>query len=218
MQVAGAPVDNGVPTKGGAAEQSDTCSGERPPTSPAAASEQGDDSCDEQRRCSIDLNGRVLEMTARTGRERQRYAEGGQRLVCGCIPVRALEDGKWEVMMVTSRRGNGLIFPKGGWETDETAEEAAARESWEEAGVRGVLTNLGHFEFLSKSQTAAGRGEGKSLAHVFVMHVAEEHNIWPERECRERSWWAPQDAIERCHHSWMQDALRKWACQQQVAV
>lgn len=28
---------------------------------------------------------------------------------------------------------------QGGWETDESVEEAAGRESWEEAGVRGVL-------------------------------------------------------------------------------
>ena len=39
--------------------------------------------------------------------------------------------------MVSNRHTHGLIFPKGGWETDETAEEAAARESMEEAGVRG---------------------------------------------------------------------------------
>ena len=30
-------------------------------------------------------------------------------------------------------------FPKGGWEEDESAREAAARETVEEAGVRGVL-------------------------------------------------------------------------------
>jgi len=41
--------------------------------------------------------------------------------------------------MVNSKHGDGLIFPKGGWETDESAEEAAARESMEEAGVRGHL-------------------------------------------------------------------------------
>ena len=28
---------------------------------------------------------------------------------------------------------------QGGWETDETVEEAACRESLEEAGVRGIL-------------------------------------------------------------------------------
>lgn len=32
-----------------------------------------------------------------------------------------------------------LIYLQGGWESDETVEEAACREALEEAGVRGVL-------------------------------------------------------------------------------
>jgi diphosphoinositol-polyphosphate diphosphatase len=44
--------------------------------------------------------------------------------------------------MITSQRGEGLLFPKGGWETDETVEEAACREALEEAGVRGLLQVL----------------------------------------------------------------------------
>lgn len=34
------------------------------------------------------------------------------------------------------------FFHQGGWETDETAEEAACREAYEEAGVRGDLKVL----------------------------------------------------------------------------
>jgi diphosphoinositol-polyphosphate diphosphatase len=41
--------------------------------------------------------------------------------------------------MISSSRGNGWVFPKGGWELDETAEAAAKRETVEESGVRGVL-------------------------------------------------------------------------------
>jgi 8-oxo-dGTP pyrophosphatase MutT (NUDIX family) len=32
-----------------------------------------------------------------------------------------------------------FCFHKGGWETDESAEEAACREAFEEAGVQGEL-------------------------------------------------------------------------------
>ncbi|RVW92994.1 Nudix hydrolase 16, mitochondrial [Vitis vinifera] len=42
-----------------------------------------------------------------------------------------------EVLMINSPSGPGLLFPKGGWENDETVEEAAIREAIEEAGVRG---------------------------------------------------------------------------------
>ncbi|KAF8022197.1 hypothetical protein BT93_G2365 [Corymbia citriodora subsp. variegata] len=44
-----------------------------------------------------------------------------------------------EVLMINSTSGSGLLFPKGGWENDETVEEAAVREAIEEAGVKGDL-------------------------------------------------------------------------------
>jgi diphosphoinositol-polyphosphate diphosphatase len=65
-----------------------------------------------------------------------------------CIPFRYVnsdKDGNSEsgkviqVLMISSSSGPGLLFPKGGWENDETVREAAAREAVEEAGVRGIL-------------------------------------------------------------------------------
>ncbi|XP_038992202.1 nudix hydrolase 16, mitochondrial-like [Hibiscus syriacus] len=89
----------------------------------------------------------MSDLVARTGRLQQRY-EAGFRLVAGCIPFRygnsnETDDVKFgkvvEVLMITSTSGPGLLFPKGGWENDETVEEAAVREAIEEAGVRGDL-------------------------------------------------------------------------------
>ncbi|KAK9790526.1 hypothetical protein WJX73_010660 [Symbiochloris irregularis] len=80
---------------------------------------------------------------ARQGRELQRYGSNGERLVAGCIPVRIIKPGtteqRVEILLISSRGGDGLVIPKGGWETDETVEDAAARETVEEAGVRGQL-------------------------------------------------------------------------------
>ncbi|KAL6136005.1 hypothetical protein ACLB2K_061307 [Fragaria x ananassa] len=83
---------------------------------------------------------------ARTGRRRQRY-ENNLRLVSGCIPYRITEDmndedhsssshieNKIQVLMVSSPDRDDLVFPKGGWEDDETVLEAASREAFEEAG------------------------------------------------------------------------------------
>ena len=44
-----------------------------------------------------------------------------------------------EVLLISSRKGKGHVFPKGGWEEDEGLSEAAMRETVEEAGVRGEL-------------------------------------------------------------------------------
>ncbi|CAL9069466.1 unnamed protein product, partial [Musa banksii] len=94
----------------------------------------------------------MSDLVARTGRHQQRY-EAGCRLVSGCIPFRYrncddTSDAKpdpekeVEVLMINSPSGPGLLFPKGGWENDETVEEAAVREALEEAGVRGDIVEL----------------------------------------------------------------------------
>ncbi|CAM9727892.1 unnamed protein product [Choristocarpus tenellus] len=106
---------------------------------------------------------------ARSGRQLQRY-DGSTRLVAGCLPV--LPDGK--VVLVCNKRRDGWILPKGGWESDETAEQAAAREAYEEAGVRGAVgRSLGSHHILS----SAGNS---SRLEAFVLHVSEVLDVWPE--------------------------------------
>ena len=111
------------------------------------------------------------------------------------------------MLMVTNKHNDSLIFPKGGWETDETAAEAAARETMEEAGVRGDTSPLGDFAFDSKMK------DGKKtpcVCSVFVMNVTEEMEVWPESNARKRRWCAPPAAVAACKHQWMRDALRVW--------
>ncbi|CAA2962338.1 nudix hydrolase 16, mitochondrial-like, partial [Olea europaea subsp. europaea] len=102
----------------------------------------------------------MSELVARTGRQQQRYKDG-YRLIAGCIPFKCSNDVEEnggdpskkivEVLMINSNRGPGLLFPKGGWENDETAEQAALREAMEEAGVHGDLVHfLGDYPFKSK--------------------------------------------------------------------
>ena len=62
---------------------------------------------------------------------------------CRSIPVRfkpGVEGPEGvQVLLISSRKGKGHVFPKGGWEEDEGLSEAAMRETVEEAGVRGEL-------------------------------------------------------------------------------
>lgn len=71
---------------------------------------------------------------ARQGRDNQRW-DDGVRLVVGCVPI--VKDGG--ILLCSSSKKKEWILPKGGWETDETLEEGAQRETYEEAGVYGVL-------------------------------------------------------------------------------
>ncbi|KAL6555334.1 Nudix hydrolase 16, mitochondrial [Orobanche gracilis] len=172
----------------------------------------------------------MSELVARTGRHQQRY-EDGYRLIAGssqyssmgglmrCIPFRyrnVEEDASdtlekiVEVLMINSNSGSGLLFPKGGWENDETAEEAAEREAMEEAGVRGDLVHfLGCFSFKSKTLQDEYSPEGLCKAAMYALHVKEELDCWPEKIQRKRSWLTVPEAVKCCRHAWMQEALEK---------
>ncbi|XP_071724190.1 nudix hydrolase 16, mitochondrial-like [Rutidosis leptorrhynchoides] len=155
-------------------------------------------------------------LVARTGRHQQRY-ENGCRLIAGCIPYRygtSVEDGDGtpknvvQVLMINSASGPGLLFPKGGWENDETMEEAALREALEEAGVRGDKKHfLGDYHFKSKSLQDEFTPEGLCKAAMFALFVTEELQSWPEESTRQRSWLNTSDALQCCRHPWMKDAL-----------
>lgn len=156
-------------------------------------------------------------LLARTGRERQRY-DNHFRLVSGCIPYRLTIDvedqssdakSRIEVLMVSSPNRNDLVFPKGGWEDDESIEEAAGREAFEEAGVRGILKEvpLGVWEFRSKSREDLCSLEGGCRGHMFALEVTEELDTWPEQANRHRRWLHVKEAFELCRYEWMQRAL-----------
>ncbi|CAH9116433.1 unnamed protein product [Cuscuta epithymum] len=88
-------------------------------------------------------------LPSRTGRDLQRYNVQGCRQVVGCIPYRIAKQSSihgtrgpiddLEFLLVSSQKSPRMMFPKGGWEVDESLEEAAIRESFEEAGIYGEV-------------------------------------------------------------------------------
>ncbi|XP_039044798.1 nudix hydrolase 18, mitochondrial-like [Hibiscus syriacus] len=147
-------------------------------------------------------------MVARTGRELQRYDNLGRRQVVGCIPYRfkCRTDGTitndLEVLVISSQKGPKMMFPKGGWEIDESIEEAALRESIEEAGVLGnVECELGKWYFISKNHGTFYEG------CMFPLLVKEELDFWPEQHVRQRAWMNVKEARDVCQHWWMKEAL-----------
>ncbi|CAN1138257.1 Nudix hydrolase 18, mitochondrial [Linum perenne] len=148
-------------------------------------------------------------LIARSGRELQRYNPTGGRQVVGCIPYRykSYADGsisdELEVLLISSQKGgSGIMFPKGGWELDESEQEAASRESFEEAGVLGkVEEQLGKWNFMSKRNGIFYEG------YMFPLLVTEQLDFWPESPVRKRLWMNVNDARDACRHWWMKEAL-----------
>lgn len=152
----------------------------------------------------------MMTMVARQGRELQRYSSCGRRLVVGCIPYKLKKgdpctegiDKLVQVLVISSQKGHGMMFPKGGWESDETITQAASREALEEAGVHGnVESQLGRWMYKSNRYNVLYE------AIMFPLNVKEELPYWPEMEVRKRRWVSVAEAREGCQHVWMREAL-----------
>ncbi|KAL2316452.1 Diphosphoinositol polyphosphate phosphohydrolase aps1 [Schizosaccharomyces pombe] len=85
-------------------------------------------------------------MTSREGRTKNRFNPiTGARLAAGVV---ALSADKRKVLLVSSAKKHpSWVVPKGGWEADESVQQAALREGWEEGGLVGHITrSLGSFK------------------------------------------------------------------------
>lgn len=118
------------------------------------------------------------------------YNTKGVRLVAGVVP---LSPDLEYVLMIQSTRRKGWVLPKGGWESDETCEEAATREAWEEAGV---TVNIGLDLGIIEEQRALKMSKNQSEYHFFQGIVQSQHEEWPERHKRERHWFTFRQAWE----------------------
>ncbi|KAF7191216.1 Diphosphoinositol polyphosphate phosphohydrolase aps1 [Pseudocercospora fuligena] len=136
-------------------------------------------------------------MTSRQGRDKQRYGPNGERLVAGVVPLNA---DRTYVMLIQSSSRKGWVLPKGGWETDEaTAQEAACREAWEEAGIEcRIQKDLGNIEEKRSAASIAKYGAlaPKALYKFYEVIVTVTRENWPEAHKRDRKWMTFRTARE----------------------
>lgn len=119
----------------------------------------------------------------------------------GVVPYRIV-NGKIEVLLVSSRKGQHWVIPKGGIPKTMTAPNSAAKEAWEEAGVVGqVDTNqLGTYKY---------RKQGKAYrVKVFLLPVAAELSDWLEASIRKRDWLDVTSATKRVKPSALKRLLK----------
>jgi 8-oxo-dGTP pyrophosphatase MutT (NUDIX family) len=101
--------------------------------------------------------------------------------------------------MITNRKGERWIIPKGLVEDDLTALESAAREAWEEAGVKGRISEKSVGEYRYE------KWGGTCIVEVFLLNVTDVLAHWPEDDFRQREWVGVEEAAGRVR----EEALRK---------
>ena len=111
----------------------------------------------------------------------------------GTIPVRPRGDGGLEILLVTSRETRRWVVPRGNPMPGLAPHRAAAREAYEEAGVRGPVgeEEIGSYRYDKR------RKDGSLVparVHLYRLDAAELLDDWPERRERKRRWFAPDEA------------------------
>jgi len=118
-----------------------------------------------------------------TERPRTQYA---------ALPYRFLTD-RLEVLLITSRETRRWIIPKGWAEKRVKPRDMAAREAFEEAGLRGKVSKHPAGLYRYHKRLAAERSVECEVI-VYLLDVREELMKWPEQRERERCWMTPEQA------------------------
>lgn len=102
------------------------------------------------------------------------------------IPIR-WSSGRAEILLVTTRTTGRWTVPKGWPLAESLGAECAAREAFEEAGVRGHVEpySLGTYEYWKRAK----KGGVFLQVTAFALHVEDVAWDWPERKERKRAWF-----------------------------
>lgn len=116
-----------------------------------------------------------------------------------------------EILLVTTRRTGRWITPKGGLIKDRTPMESAAIEAWEEAGVRGEISD----EPLGVFPTIKFRKDGSSwdrlTVELFALRVTSQEEEFPEKGQRLLRWQAQEDAAGMVRERKLQRLIREFS-------
>lgn len=111
----------------------------------------------------------------------------------GAIPY-AIVDGELRVLLVTSRGSGQWLIPKGNIDPGMAPAEAAAKEAYEEAGIRGTIAADIPLGFFTYFKTLKSGVEQAVAVEVYALLVARQLKRWPEARQREACWMSVQDA------------------------
>lgn len=109
------------------------------------------------------------------------------------LPFRISPEGRLEVLLITSRDTGRWVIPKGWPMVGRKARQAAEREAFEEAGLKGEIgaNPIGKYHYEKRLD------DGVAVpceVRVFALRVDGQHERWPEQSQRAQHWFAPVEA------------------------
>jgi 8-oxo-dGTP pyrophosphatase MutT (NUDIX family) len=105
------------------------------------------------------------------------------------------KNGKIQVLLITTRETGRWIIPKGWPDMQYTPGDLALREAWEEAGVKGKVSDapIGLFSYMKSYDD---KDALPCMATVYVVEVKSLDDDYPEVGQRKRKWFSRKKAAQ----------------------
>ncbi len=128
----------------------------------------------------------------------------------GVIAYR-VNDGRGEVLLITSRDTRRWIIPKGNIGRGKTARQAAKLEAYEEAGVRGKFGSKIPLGFYTYFKRRDDQSTSPVSVEVYLLKVDRQLKKWPEKGTRELLWLPLPEAIKKIQEPGVVPLLKRLA-------
>jgi 8-oxo-dGTP pyrophosphatase MutT (NUDIX family) len=132
------------------------------------------------------------------------------RVQYGALPYRLDDNGSVEVLLVTSRETKRWIIPKGWPIKGLKPSKAAAREAYEEAGVRGRVAGraFGHYVYEKRLEDSVTTVPCQ--VEVFPLSVRRQSKDWPESRQRTARWFPAAKAAALVGNDQLHDLIQQF--------
>jgi len=125
------------------------------------------------------------------------------------LPFRYGENGRPQIMLLTSRETRRWVIPKGWPMRGRKPREVAAQEAFEEAGLLGTIVGkrpIGSYHY--EKQLSPHHGALCEVT-VFLFLVERQLEDWPEKAERETRWFELSDAYALVDEGGLAEILRR---------
>ena len=116
------------------------------------------------------------------------------KLQSGVLAFKVAPNGKVRILLVRTTRSKRWSIPKGKARSDLTLAANAAKEAFEEAGVKGEIapSSAGMF----RTTKRIWYGDAIIEVWVYFLKVTEQLKHWPEEGKRQTKWVSCQEAAQ----------------------
>lgn len=113
------------------------------------------------------------------------------------------------ILLITSRDTGRWMIPKGWPMRNRTGAQAAAREAYEEAGLRGKVAehSIGFYTYIKRLKDGAGL---PCVVRLYTLEVREMLRKYPESGQRRVKWFSPARAARKVAEPELAHHLREF--------